>query len=187
MTQISKFIIALLLLGFISCKSDGQSSSKGATKAREDSNIEMDEDDETSTDLAEITPLTESQFKEAFPKSINGWPLDDEIKVVKQQATADYGDGNFTLTIYDCSGKNTTMANLFETTYAIKAQDNDHTKHINKIRDGIKTITTYRTDKNESTLVFLHRKRWFVVLKRKNSNPDKLWSEFDRDNLKNFK
>lgn len=55
MAQMPKFIMVLLFLGFISCKSNGQPSSNGAAKTSGNSSMEMDEEDE-----------------EAFPKSING-------------------------------------------------------------------------------------------------------------------
>lgn len=188
MKQISQLIIILLLLGFISCKSDGQSSSNRTAKASENSNRETDEEGETSTDLTDIAPLTESEFKEAYPKSINGWPLDEAVKVFKQQAVGEYGDGKLRLNIQDMAGKHSGyFASAFLTTYNTKLQDDETTQHIHKERDGIKTIATYNAGKNKSMVSFIHHARWLVVLNSNDMNPDELWKTFDRNTLKNFK
>lgn len=137
--------------------------------------------------LSKTTPLTEAEFKEAFPKSIKGMLLDKDVEIINQQGYGTYGKGKITLSIHDGAGKNNGMATLFGTVYNIKAQDNDDTKYSNQERDAIKTINTYRINRNQSEIVFLYHNRWYVVLKGDNMSPDELWASFDLNALKNFK
>jgi len=143
------------------------------------------------TSLSKTTPFTEAEFKEAFPKSINGLLLDGKVNIVKQQAIGNYGNGSMELNIHDCAGTNSGMASLFFISYKNKAQDDEQddeqTKYFYKERNGIKTIAAYRMNKNHSTIIFLYHNRWYVILKADNMNPDKLWDSFDMKALENFK
>jgi hypothetical protein len=167
-----------------SCQNNGNQKKEGTANSSEQAI-----DAETpQTDLSEITPYSETEFQEAYPKSINGWPLDQAVKVVKQQAVGEYGDGKLRLNIHDMAGKHSGYsASTFLTTYNIKVQDDETTQHIHKERDGIKTIATYNAGKNKSMVSFIYHTRWFVVLNSNDMNPDELWKTFDRNTLKNFK
>jgi hypothetical protein len=142
---------------------------------------------EIKSSLSKTTPFTESEFRKAFPKSINGLLLDGKINIVKQQAIGKYGNGSIELSIHDCAGTNSGMASLFFITYKNKAQDDEQTQYFYKERNGIKTIASYRMDKDHSTIIFLYQNRWYVILKADNMNPDKLWDSFDIKALENFK
>lgn len=137
--------------------------------------------------LSKTTPFTESEFRKAFPKSINGLLLDGKVNIVKQQAIGNYVNGSMELTIHDCAGTNSGMASLFFITYKNKAPDDEQTKYFFKERNGIKTIASYRMNKNHSTIIFLYQNRWYVLLKADNINPDKLWDGFDMKVLEKFK
>ncbi len=143
--------------------------------------------EDLKTFLSKKTPLTENEFKNAFPQTINNLPIDDEVEIVNNQGYAEYGDGKLTLTIYDCAGKNYGKATLFGTVYNIKAQDIDDIKYENRERDNIKTISTYRANSNQCDIVFLYHNRWYVALNGKDMNPNSLWNAFDVSLLKNFK
>jgi hypothetical protein len=173
--------VALLM---VSCQNNGNQKKDDPA-----SSSEQAIDTETpQTDLSEKTPYTETEFQEAYPKSINGWTLDEAIKVVKQQAIGEYGDGKLRLNMHDMAGKHSGYsASTFLTTYNIKVQDNETTHHIHKERDGIKTVSTYDTGKNKSMISFIYHARWLVVLNSNDMNPDELWKTFDRNTLKNFK
>ena len=183
------FLLLLLVIGTTACKDNTKSTSK---TEQQKSSIESSEEasmdpQELKVVLTKTQPSTEAELREAFPKSINGLPIDKEVSIVKQQAYGTYGRDVMELTIYDCAGTNSGMAGLFFTTYTNKAQNDDQTRYTYKKRNGIKTISTYKTDKNQSTIIFLYRNRWYVALKAENMNPDELWNAFDISILKNFK
>jgi len=189
-----RIILILALIVFIS--SCGNDSKKADSSAVNDTQIEQTEKESSINpeDLKELLsqaiPLTETEFKNAFPTSIKGLPLDGEVSITNakcKQGYATYGNENITLSIYDCAGECSGMATMFGTVYSIKAQDNDDTKYSNQKRDAIKTTNTYRVKRNQSDIVFLHNNRWYVVIKGNNMNPDELWNAFELNALKNFK
>jgi len=189
-----RIILILALIVFIS--SCGNGSKKADSSAVNDTQIEQTEKESSINpeDLKELLsqaiPLTETEFKNAFPTSIKGLPLDGEVSITNakcKQGYATYGNENITLSIYDCAGECSGMATMFGTVYSIKAQDNDDTKYSNQKRDAIKTTNTYRVKRNKSDIVFLHNNRWYVVIKGNNMNPDELWNAFELNALKNFK
>ncbi|WP_162623355.1 hypothetical protein [Confluentibacter sediminis] len=186
-----RIILILILVVFsVSCGNDSKKtdSSAGNNTQVEEHEKELSID---SKDLKELlsktTLLTEAEFKEVFPKSIRGLALDDEVEIINQQGYAEYGNGKITLAIHDCAGKNSGMATMFGTAYNIKKHDVDDIKYSNQKRDAIKTINTYRANRNQSDIVFLHNNRWYVNLSGKTMNPDELWEAFDLNALKNFK
>ncbi|WP_339918253.1 hypothetical protein [Yeosuana marina] len=185
-----KHIIPILILVLFSA-SCGNDSKKTEGSAGSDNQVHEKELSIDSEDLKELlskkTPFTEAEIKEAFPKSINGFPLDGTVKVTNQQGLGVYGNDEITLKIYDCAGSKSGMASLFNTVYNIKTQDDDETQYLNKERNGIKTKSTYRTDANRSDIIFLYHNRWYVVISGKSMNPDELWKAFDINDLKNFK
>ena len=189
-----RIILILALIVFIS--SCGNGSKKADSSAVNDTQIEQTEKESSINpeDLKELLsqaiPLTETEFKNAFPTSIKGLPLDGEVSITNakcKQGYATYGNENITLSIYDCAGECSGMATMFGTVYSIKAQDNDDTKYSNQKRDAIKTTNTYRVKRNQSDIVFLHNNRWDGVIKGNNMNPDELWNAFELNALKNFK
>jgi len=144
-----RIILILALIVFIS--SCGNDSKKADSSAVNDTQIEQTEKESSINpeDLKELLsqaiPLTETEFKNAFPTSIKGLPLDGEVSITNakcKQGYATYGNENITLSIYDCAGECSGMATMFGTVYSIKAQDNDDTKYSNQKRDAIKTTNT---------------------------------------------
>jgi hypothetical protein len=186
-----KIILVLMLVALnIGCNNNSKNANStmiDELKVSESTNETSMNQEDLKEILSKTTLLTEAEFKGAFPKSISGLALDDEVEIINQQGYAEYGNGKITLAIHDCAGKNYGMATLFGTVYNIKAQDEDDTKYSNQKRDAIKTINTYRVNRNQSDIVFLHNNRWYVVLKGNTMNPDALWDAFDLNALKNFK
>lgn len=172
-----KRIITIAFIScFIACKQE--------TKAQDES--QQDTQNVVQKDFKK-TPYTKAEFKEAFPKSIGGLPLDDKFFSENQMANGTYGDGKIELQIIDCSEKHNGLQKTFLMAYNIKQFDDEDTKHENKERNGIKTISNYRINSKRCDIAFVYHNRWYVVLRGEGMSPDELWNTFDIDVMKKFK
>ena len=172
-----KRIITIAVIScFIACKQE--------TKVQDES--QQDTKNVVQQDSKKI-PYTKAEFKEAFPKSINGLLLDDKFFNENQMAMGTYGDDKIELVITDCSEKHKGLEKTFYMAYDIKLLEDEDATHENKERNGIKTINNYRKHSKSSEIVFIYHNRWYVVLKGEGMSPDELWNAFDINLLKKFK
>ncbi|WP_111309957.1 hypothetical protein [Confluentibacter sediminis] len=172
-----KRIITIAIIScFIACKQE--------TKSQNDS--QQDTQNIVQQD-SKNTPYTKAQFKEAFPNSINGLPLDDKFFSENQMAVGTYGDDKIELVITDCSEKHKGLQETLYMAYDIKLLEDEYATHENKERHGIKTINNYRKHSKSSEISFVYHNRWYFVLKGEGMSPDELWNVFDINLLKNFK
>lgn len=178
---------AILGLSLLSCNIPTEASSDlSAVGPGEITSQNLQDPNEIIERLNKTQPYSEAEFVESFPKSLNGLPLDGDLHFGKFNTIGQYGDNLLSLNVYDCAGKNSGMAGLFQTVYKMKMGDSDEEKHVNMERDGIKTTSTYHIKENESTIIFMYGQRWYVVLKGKDTNVDALWDGFDLSALDGF-
>jgi len=204
MKNILKLTLFVLLL--VSCKESPQSTESSGSAAsknmeglmREVTGKNSNKDLEYARLMEELMakkPLTNAQFMEVFPKKLGNLSLDetpkngrDFVEADTQVMVGNYGNGTLKMEIIDATGNFAGQAIFFLKSYdLITLESDDYTKYSKKERDGILTSGVYYTGRNESELTFLYDNRFYITLKGKEMDVDKLWNTIKLDDLKRLK
>ncbi|QTY28074.1 hypothetical protein [Flavobacterium sp. CS20] len=154
---------------------------------------QISEGQKVATKLSKITPLSEDELKNAFPKHLKGVPVDEKIMVIGQQVVGSFGNHEISLSIADAAGnKNQLAANFINSyTYNKVPEETNNFKVVNTEHSGIKTHAEYFKKNGRSGIWFLYNNRFYISLRNDDNrikmDPDELWEAFDINALQNFK
>lgn len=192
MKKLLKSVLVLLFL--VSCKetpkSTESSNINSLIKEVSGQNAEKEKNyAQLFEKLIAKTPISNTQFLEAFPKKLGDLSLDalpekniDHMDANTQDIIGNFGDGAIKVEITDAVGQNASLAVSHLKSYdLINYESDDNTKYIKKERNGIKTAGVYEVGANDSELKFLYDNRFYVSIEAKGMGLDKLWENFDAE------
>lgn len=194
--KIGMFLAIILLMA---CKNETTDKLKEATNGISNvtSVISNAQDaQEESSKLKELTPLTNDALKAWLPGSLGdldrtGFKVGKTgyMNVSSIEGTYKNDDGReLKVEIMDGAGE---MGSVLMTSMSMatkmEVEEEDENKHLQTLtRDGIKAKQTYFKNRNKTELQFIYGRRFVVMVKGKDIEPENTWNLVDALDLEDL-